>query len=229
MTKFVRLSQGNHRVNWTPWSRLARGVYSLSLILSCSTSTRPSDTSVTVQSTPMCPPNSTTSLDPSLAISSVRTGTKSCKVSWRRKISMIFFWINETHYLQCLLLSLVCWLWDSIWMIVTLTLARCFLSLFSSLYTYTYTYTYCYYDCILCFLVLTKPAPVWVPVKASFSTSDTIVTLYRHQSTNRFVSLNITFITILKIHLFLFHVFCSIHRLFVYLLMRMSTSKQQQS
>jgi len=76
-------------------------------------------------------------------------------------------------------------------MIVTLTLApgRCFSSLFLSLYTYTYTYTYCYYYCILYFLVLTKPAPAWVPVKASFSTSDTIVTLYRHRSTNRFVSL----------------------------------------
>jgi len=35
-----------------------------------------------------------------------------------------FFWINETHYLQCLLLSLVCWLWDSIWMVVMLALAR---------------------------------------------------------------------------------------------------------
>jgi len=94
-----------------------------------------------------------------------------------------FFWINEARYLQCLLLSLICWLWDSI---VTLTLARCFSSLFFSLYTYTYTYTYCYYYCIL---VLTKPAPAWVPVKASFSTSDTIVTLYRHRSTNRFVLL----------------------------------------
>jgi len=31
----------------------------------------------------------------------------------------------------------------------------------------------------LYFLVLTKPAPAWVPVKASFSTSDTIVTLPR--------------------------------------------------
>ena len=77
-------------------------------------------------------------------------------------------------------------------MIVTLTLARCFSSLFFSLYTYTYTYTYCYYYCILYFLVLTKPAPAWVPVKVSFSTSDTIVTLYRHRSTNRFVSLAIS-------------------------------------
>jgi len=105
-------------------------------------------------------------------------------------LGVIFLWINETNYLQCLLLSLVCWIWDSIWMIVTLTLARCFSSLFFSLYTYTYTYTYCYYYCILYFLVLTKPAPAWVPVKASFSPSDTIVTLYRHQSTNRFVSLD---------------------------------------
>ena len=99
-------------------------------------------------------------------------------------LEVIFFSINETHYLQCILLSLVCWLWDSIWMIVTVTLAR-FSSLLCSLYTYTYTYTYCYYYCI----VLTKPAPAWVPVKASFSTSDTIVILYRHRSTNRFVSL----------------------------------------
>jgi len=75
---------------------------------------------------------------------------------------------------------------DSFWMIVTLTLARCFSSLFLSLYTYTYTYTYCYYYCILNFLVLTKPALAWVPVKASFSTSNTIFTLYRHRSTNRF-------------------------------------------
>jgi len=93
-------------------------------------------------------------------------------------LGVIFFWINETHYLQCLLLSLVCWLWDSIWIIVTSTLARCFSSLFFSLYTYAYTYMYCYYYCIL---VLTKPAPAWVPVKASFSTSDTIVTLYRRE------------------------------------------------
>ena len=42
----------------------------------------------------------------------------------------------------------------------------------------------------LYFLVLTNPAPAWVLVKASFSTSDTIVTLYRHWSTNRFVSLD---------------------------------------
>ena len=40
------------------------------------------DTCVTVPSTPMCPPSSTTSLTSLLAISSVRT--KSCKVSWRR-------------------------------------------------------------------------------------------------------------------------------------------------
>jgi len=70
--------------------------------------------------------------------------------------------------------------------------ARCFSSLFPSLYAYTYTYTYCYYYRILYFLVLTKPAPAWVPVKASFSTSDTIVSLYRHRSTNRFASLKWT-------------------------------------
>ena len=102
-------------------------------------------------------------------------------------LGVMFFWINETHYLQCLLLSLGCWL--SVWMIVTLTIDRCFSSLLFSLYTYTYTYAYCYYYCTLYSLVLTKPAPAWVPVKASFSTSDTIVTLYRHRSTNRFVSL----------------------------------------
>ena len=112
------------------------------------------------------------------------SGRRSRRCAWSN-----FFWI-QTHFLQCLLLSLVCWLWDSIWMIVILTLARCFSSLFFSLYTYTYTYTYCYYYCILYFLVLTKPAPAWVPVKASFSTSDTIVTLYRHRSTNLFVSLD---------------------------------------
>jgi len=79
--KLVRLSQGNHGINWTrtPWSRLVGGVYSLSLILSCSTSTRPSDTCVTGPSKKMCPPSSTTSLASSLAISSVRA--KSCKVS----------------------------------------------------------------------------------------------------------------------------------------------------
>jgi len=98
------------------------------------------------------------------------SGRRSRRCTWSN-----FFWINETHYSQCLLLSLVCWLWDSIWMIVTLTLARCFSSVFFSLYTYTYTYTCCYYYCILYFLVLTKPAPAWVPVKASFS--DTIVIL----------------------------------------------------
>ena len=251
MQKLVRLSQGNHEINW----RLDGGVYSLSWILSCSTS-RPGHTCVTAPRTPMCHPSSTTSLTSSLAISSVRT--KSYKGSWRRNwISRVkstsplpwsflsstrrtsresalyphvlhyywrspwrqdsgghhgrfdkgfgdgihitnfskghshqpwpcgctqvccvrfvlgtlvwgapaqyghcrdwwgqeircvhwhqrlnedvnaFFWINETHYLQCLLLSLVCWLWDSIWMIVTLILARCFSSLFSSLYTYT--------------------------------------------------------------------------------------------
>ena len=105
-------------------------------------------------------------------------------------LGVIFFGINETHYPQCLLLCLVSWLRDYIWMIVTLTLTRCFSSLFFSLYTYTYTYTYCYCYCILYFLVLTKPAPAWVPFEASFSASDTIATLYRHRSTNRFVSLD---------------------------------------
>jgi len=75
MLKLVRLSQGNHGINWTAWSRLVSGVYSLSLILSFSTSTRPGDTCVTAPSTPMCPPRSTTSLTSSLA------RTKSRKVS----------------------------------------------------------------------------------------------------------------------------------------------------
>ena len=62
---------------------------------------------------------------------------------------------------------------------------HCFLSFFFSLYIYTYAYTYF----IIHFLVLTKPVPASIPVKASFSTSDTIVTLYRYRSMNRFVSL----------------------------------------
>jgi len=105
-------------------------------------------------------------------------------------LGVIFFWNNETHYLQFLLLSLVRWLWNSIWkMFVTVILVCCFSALFFSLYMYTHTYTYRCNNCILYFLVLTKPVPTWVPVKASFSTSDTIVTLYRHRSTNRCVSL----------------------------------------
>ena len=36
---------------------------------------------------------------------------------------------------------------------------------------------------------MTKPVPAWVPLKASFSTSDIIVKLYKHRSTNRFASL----------------------------------------
>ena len=60
MPKLVRQSQGNHGIKLTPsWSRLVGGVYSLSLILSCSTS-RPCITCVTVSSTPMCHPSSTT-------------------------------------------------------------------------------------------------------------------------------------------------------------------------
>jgi len=82
-------------------------------------------------------------------------------------------------------LSCVCWLWDSIWLIVTLSLTHCFSSLFFSLYVYTYAYTYF----IIYFLVLTKPVLAWFPVQASFSTSDTIVTLYTYRCTNRFVSL----------------------------------------
>ena len=34
------------------------------------------------------------------------------------------------------------------------------------------------------FLVLKKPVPAQVPDKASFTTRDTIVTLYKHRSTN---------------------------------------------
>jgi len=37
---------------------------------------------------------------------------------------------------------------------------------------------------------MTKPAPAWAPLESSFSTSDTIVTLDRHQSTNQCVSLD---------------------------------------
>ena len=91
------------------------------------------------------------------------------------------------------------WLWDSIWtpsvlclLTLRLHLIDCdpesqslFLVSLLSLYIYTYAYT-CF---IIYFLVLTKPIPVWIPVKASFSTSDTIVTLYRYRSTNRCVSL----------------------------------------
>jgi len=82
-------------------------------------------------------------------------------------------------------LSCVCWLRDSIWLIVILSLTDCFSSLFFSLYMYKYAYTYF----IIHFLVLTKPVPAWIPVKAPFSTSDKIVTLYTYRSTNRFVSL----------------------------------------
>ena len=126
-------------------------------------------------------------------------------------LGVIFFWINEKHYLQCLLLSFV-WLWDSLpsmfSLVFCLTLRLhlnliclvfvdcetpsdwlwpwvCFSSFFFSLYIYTYAYTYF----IIYFLVLTKPVPAWILVKASFSTSDTIETLYRYRSTNRFVSL----------------------------------------
>jgi len=56
--KLVRLSHCNHGINWTrtPWSRLVGGVYSLSLIFSCSTSTRPGDLCVTAQKAPQCAP-----------------------------------------------------------------------------------------------------------------------------------------------------------------------------
>jgi len=64
MPKRVQLSQGNHGISWMTWSRLVGGVYSLSLILSCSIS-RPCVTCVTARSTPMCHPRST-------VISSVR-------------------------------------------------------------------------------------------------------------------------------------------------------------
>ena len=43
-------------------------------------------------------------------------------------------------------------------MIVTLSLARCFSSLFFSLYTHTFIYTYYYYYCMLYFPVLPAPA-----------------------------------------------------------------------
>ena len=44
-------------------------------------------------------------------------------------------------------------------MFVTVILVRCFSALFFSLYMYTYTYTYRCNNCILYFLVLTKPVP----------------------------------------------------------------------
>jgi len=72
---------------------------------------------------------------------------------------------------------------DWLWPWVSPTVSR----LFFSLYIYTYAYRYF----IIYFLALTKPVPAWIPVKASFSTSDTIVTLYTYRSTNRFVSLKI--------------------------------------
>jgi len=91
MPKLVWLSRGNHGIKLTPWSRLVGGVYSLSLILWFSTS-RPCVTCVTVPSTPMCHPSSTTSLTSSLAISSVRA--KPCKVSWRQS----WIWPKVPHF-----------------------------------------------------------------------------------------------------------------------------------
>ena len=89
MSNFFRLSQGNHGIKLTQWSesRLVDGVYSLFLNLLFSTS-RPCLTCVTVPSTSMCHPNSTTLLTSSLAILSVRA--KSCKVSWRQS------WISRS-------------------------------------------------------------------------------------------------------------------------------------
>jgi len=74
----------------------------------------------------------------------------------------VIFCESMKYVIFYLLLSFVSWLWDSIWVIEPLTLARCFSFLFSSLHTYTYTYTYCYYCCVIYFLVLTKLAPAWV-------------------------------------------------------------------
>ena len=115
-----------------------------------------------------------------------------------RKMRVFFFELMKNitfNVFSCLLfdsetpfephLSCVCWLWDFIWLIVKLSLTLCFSSFFFSLYIYTYEYTYF----IIYLLVPTKQVPAWIPVKASFSTSDTIVTLYRHRSTNRCVSL----------------------------------------
>ena len=95
-------------------------------------------------------------------------------VEWRRQRSgsgrrsrrcarSDFFWIHETHYLQYLLLSLVLWLWDSIRVIVPLTLARCFwgrrfflpsslpLLVPLSLYIYIYIYIYIFFLIFNCF------------------------------------------------------------------------------
>ena len=59
----------------------------------------------------------------------------------KMRLEWFFFWINDTHYLQWLLLSLVLWLWDSIWIIATSTLPRCFSSPFSlSIHTHTHTH-----------------------------------------------------------------------------------------
>jgi len=77
MPKLVRLSQGNHGIKLTPWSRLVGGVYSFSLIFSFSTSSPALHAWLS-----QAPQISTTSLTSSLAISSVRV--KSCKVSWRQ-------------------------------------------------------------------------------------------------------------------------------------------------
>ena len=86
------------------------------------------------------------SLSPRCVAAGVGVGGQQEDATWRLGW---FFWINGTHYLQCLFLSLIFWLWDSIWiivtMIVTMTVARCQClsdsesSLFLSLYTYTYT------------------------------------------------------------------------------------------
>jgi len=90
----------------------------------------------------------------------------------RERVFTMLYHFDETCYLRCLLLSLVFWLRDSIWVIViwTLTLTRWFSSLLCSLHAYTlaYTCTYCYYCSILYFMVLTKLAPVQSPFLSFF-------------------------------------------------------------
>ena len=48
-----------------------------------------------------------------------------------------FFWINETHYLQCRLWYLVFWLWDSIWIWLWLSPAISRFSFSPSTHTHT--------------------------------------------------------------------------------------------
>jgi len=56
-----------------------------------------------------------------------------------KTMRLAWFFLNQWNTLPfCRFLSLVFWLWDFIWVIVTLTLAHCFSSLFFPLHAYTY-------------------------------------------------------------------------------------------